>query len=564
MKSRWIAYFFLFGFVSLGFACKGGGDGGGDFLEVVGTGPSDGEQDVPVAVVLGFRVADPIDPATLTADSFFVTDPDGDVMPGAVRVLEDEDTAAALVLEAPLTILTEYTVTVTTALESTRGKRLEQDFQWTFQTIDAEWGEAEWIEPEGLGNSAGTEIGVADDLSALAVWRIEDSTGEAIFANRYTRTDLWGEPEPIDDGMGALGNPELAVSGTGDGFAVWTRTVGSERNIWTNRYDAETGAWGTPMLLQTGEVTRASDPVIAADPEGNATAIWVQDNLDTGREIIRAIRYDAVSGWGSAVTIASPSTFVAAGRTGVGMDDEGGAIAVWDPPAGGPGDGFRVIMASRYVPGGNWSPPVAVKSDESTSADNFRIDVGANGDAVVVWEQGNGDDLAPRDDIWASRFSSTGWSSPERIDNYDGGDKMLPDVGVDGAGNAYAVWAQVDPDFANIWAAPYAAGSGWTAPELIEPPSENPSDDGDAIAPRVDVNRAGNVFVVWRQVWDQWGSIWSNRRDPGTPWMTAELVEGFPSTANAPTIAVDEARHAHAVWQHDVTGGTSVRSSRFE
>jgi len=89
-------------------------------------------------------------------------------------------------------------------------------------------------------------------------------------------------------------------------------------------------------------------------------------------------------------------------------------------------------------------------------------------------------------------------------------------------------------------------------------------EDGDATVPRVDVNRAGNVFVVWRQIWDAWRSVWSNRRDPGTTWMTAERIEDIPETAFLPTIAVDEARHAHALWLHSDSNTNKLRTNRFE
>ena len=108
--------------------------------------------------------------------------------------------------------------------------------------------------------------------------------------------------------------------------------------------------------------------------------------------------------------------------------------------------------------------------------------------------------------------------------------------------------------------------STWGDPVLIELPTEDPDDNEDATTPRVDVNRAGNVFVVWGQIWDQQPSIWSNRRDPNTSWdpANAELIEDFPGAANRPIIAVDEARHAHALWVHTAENTLNVRTNRFE
>ena len=581
MKSRWLAYVLL-GSVSFGFACKSDGDGGSSFLVVVETAPEKGQEDVNVETSIAVRVSEAINPATLTDATFFLTDEDGAVVPSTVNILDEPNaqpsdigTAAELTPDGPLDVLTNYTVTVTIGLQSIGGTSLEEDFQWTFTTLDAAWGEAEWIEPLGTWSSSGQEIAVDGQLNALAVWELDDRAGNPsntfIYANRYTRTGLWGEPEPIDDGNGRAANPALAVDGAGNGFAVWERRdlVSSDRQIWANRYDVEQGGWGTPALLQNGDVTQANAPSIAADPSGNATAVWVQDDLDPADpQLIRAIRYAPGVGWGAAETIGPPGdTLIAAGKTAVGMDDEGGAIAVWNPPAG---QGGAVLWANRYTPGLGWGEVEVIKSDENTTVGGFRLDVGSNGDAFVIWVQDNGSDTELRYDIWAVRFSADMWSVPRRIDNHDNGDKKAPDIAIDGAGMAYAVWSQVgdaDDVFENIWSAQYAPGSGWGAPVLIEPPTDDPlEDDGPATTPRIDVNRGGNVFAVWRQNWGGWGSIWSNRIDPGETWMpaNAERIENFPAPASLPKIAVDEARHAHSIWLHQDSNLQKVRTNRFE
>jgi hypothetical protein len=132
-------------------------------------------------------------------------------------------------------------------------------------------------------------------------------------------------------------------------------------------------------------------------------------------------------------------------------------------------------------------------------------------------------------------------------------------------GVAHAVWSQADSDFENIWASQYTPNSGWGSPELIETANPDPNEDGDATSPRLGINAAGNAFVVWRQIWDDWGSIWSNRLDPGTGWMTPERIEDEARAARLPQVAVDDNRHAHAVWLHSIDIGIDwVRTNRFE
>jgi hypothetical protein len=580
MNSRWLTYSFallaLLGSMSFGYACKGGGDTGGAFLEVLQTSPEDRTTNAPVETRIGFQIDAPIDAATLTDDTFFVTDPEGTRVQGTVAI-GDEPDIAVLTPDEPLAVITSFTATITTGLRSSGGATLEEDFDWRFTTLDSEWGDPEWLEQIGTGSSSQPQIVIDGQSNALAVWTYTEATGTSIWANRYTRTGLWEEPELIDTGDGGTSVPQVAADAAGNGFAVWQQGEGgSTARIWTNRYVVDEG-WGTPELLQNGEVTAARDPAIAADAAGNAIAIWLQKEMGTSDMLVWSRRYVPGGGWGAAEPIDQPIDEMPGslgGDTAVGMDADGNAIAMWTRP--GASISLEVIWANRYTPGAGWGTAGLIKADGATNADGARLSVGPAGDAFVVWVQ-NED---TRQDVWGARFSGSSWGTPERIDRYDAGDTVQPDVAVDGMGVAvdgmgiaHAVWSQSDPDFRNIWASQYTPGAGWGAPELIEPPrvdaegNLDPDEDANATNPRVAVNTAGNAFVVWSQFFDNWISIWSNRLDPDTGWMidAAELIEEDGRAASAPKIAVDEKRHAHAVWPHQIDGEIDwVRTNRFE
>ena len=557
MNSRWLACVLaLFALIVFGPGCKG--EDGVSFIEILLTSPEARQTEVPVETRIGFRMNAPIDEASLTNQTFFLTDEQGALIPSTVSIGVDPDTAE-LRPDEPLPVITTFVVTVTTGLLSTEGATLEEDFEWSFTTLDSAWGDDEWLEEIGTGSSSVPEIAVDAQLNALAVWQYEETSGNGIFANHYDRTDLWGEPIQIDDGNGGAANPKLAVDDSGNGFAVWEREAddGSTSNIWTNRYDVDDG-WGTPELLQNGQVTSARSPSIAADPAGNAIAVWVQRNIETGQQVIWANRYEPDTGWGSAGPIDDMPAALAGTGTAVDMDDDGNGIAIWARPTQG------VLWANRYAAGSGWGTAELIKSDSETGAAGPRLDVGPDGDAFVVWVQTQ----ETRDDIWGIRFSGASWEeAPVRLDRYEDGSKQSPDIAVDGTGVAHAVWSQADVDFENIWATQYTPGSGWGAAELIEPPNDDPRRDGDATRPRIGVNAAGNAFVVWRQETPgSWISIWSNRLDPGAGWMTAETIEQSEQSAGSPRIAVDDARHAHAVWPHSrgELGGDWLRTNRFE
>jgi hypothetical protein len=551
----------LFASVSFGYGCKGdsGGDGG-NFIQVIETAPVDEQPEVPIETRIGFRINASIDPASLTTGTFFLTDGDGTIVPSSVVVGDEADTAE-LIPDQPLSVITDFSATVTTGLLSTSGATLEEDFEWDFRTLDSEWGASEWLEEVGTGISDQQEIVVDGQSNALAVWEYTEATRSGIWANRYTRVELWGQPELISSGDTAT-TPQVAADDAGNGFAVWAQSEASATtNIWTNRYVVDQG-WGTPELLQNGEVSPARIPSIAADPAGNAIAIWVQQDLvASATEVVWVRRFEPGTGWGAAGSIDEMPSGLAGTRTALGMDRNGNAIAVW-------ARGRFVLWANRYTVGSGWGTAELIKDDPNTEVSNQRLAVGANGEAFVIWVQA--DDT--RDNIWGVRYApGSDWGDPERIDDYGDGDKKQPDVAVDGTGVAHAVWSQADqklnPDFENIYANQYTPNSGWGTPELIEPPNEDPTEDEPATSPRVGVNAAGNTFVVWRQNWEGWGSIWSNRIDPGQDWdqTRTQLIETEGDPGRAPKIAVDENRHAHAVWLHGVGNQINwVRTNRFE
>jgi len=518
MNFRWLAYaLVLFGLVSCGYACKGDG-GGGNFIQVIETSPQDGQAEVPTEARIGFRIDAPIDPASLTTATFFLMDGDGTVVPSSV-VVGDEADIAELIPDQPLAVITDFTATVTTGLVSTGGATLEEDFEWDFRTLDSAWGIPGWIEEVGTGVSDQHQIVVDGQSNALAVWEYTQATGSGIWANHYTRVGLWEQPELISSGDTATA-PQVAADDAGNGFAVWVQSEASvNANIWTNRYVVDQG-WGTPEVLQDGEVTPARIPSIAADPAGNAIAIWAQQDIDSSAtEVVWARRFEPGAGWGVAESIDEMPSGLAGTSTALGMDRNGNAIAVW-------ARGSATLWAKRYTAGSGWETVELIKADAGTRVRNQRLAVGANGEAFVIWIQDE---------------------------------------------DAHAVWSQAeqaDPDFENIWANRYTPGSGWGTPELIEPPNEDPmEEDETATSPRVGVNAGGNAFVVWRQNSEDWGSIWSNRIDPGEAWdaTRTQLIENDARPASRPKIAVDNNRHAHAIWLHSVdTSIDWVRTNRFE
>jgi hypothetical protein len=356
--------------------------------------------------------------------------------------------------------------------------------------------------------------------------------------------------------------------------------------------DGSNGAaktWGTAERVSPS----GNAPEVAVDPAGHAVAVWSESGG------LFSCRYTPTAGWGAVVPI--PNTTVGGENPRVGMDADGNTLAVWR-------NGYLEVTAniwcSRSIANGEWGS-TQMLDDNSGVASEPRISMGADGSAVVVWTQFDGE----RDDIWSNRYTrpdgwtyaeptetstgdatnpqvavdaqgnaiavwvrsngtrldiwsnrympSAGWGAAERIETEDEGDARNPQVAVDAQGNAVAVWEQSDGTRFDIWSDRYTPGNGWGSAGRIEI-----EDEGDASSPHVAVDAEGNAIAVWEQFDGTRYGIWSNRYDPSRGWGTAERIDAG-NTADAPRVAVDPGGSAVSVWRQSGTTGDGIWSNRY-
>jgi hypothetical protein len=166
------------------------------------------------------------------------------------------------------------------------------------------------------------------------------------------------------------------------------------------------------------------------------------------------------------------------------------------------GDGFRLAVA--WVAAGNvyatvaegglaptpFQPPVQLGGPD---AHNVDIDLGVNGAAYVVWEQGG--------DVHAARLQDAVWSIvPQVLDvapaNEAGTGALAPKVAVSAEGYAVATWGDRSPDgLTRIWARRITGMNLSVAPQQV-----SLDGGGAADSPDIDIEDDGSfAWVVFRQ-----------------------------------------------------------------
>src|SRR5437867_2614088 len=148
---------------------------------------------------------------------------------------------------------------------------------------------------------------------------------------------------------------------------------------------ADSPGWGAAVSLETGEPGNASSADIAADSQGNAIAVWVQDYGD--RSDIWANRFVNGPGWGSPTAIETGDDAVDISPM-VAVDAHGRGLVVWDhcPPPPPYSWVCQSISAARFDPILGWDVPTTLATSVgqgSLYVSDLSFD--GNGAAIVVW-----------------------------------------------------------------------------------------------------------------------------------------------------------------------------------
>lgn len=342
----------------------------------------------------------------------------------------------------------------------------------------------EWSAPKILSRHGRSDFapGIAANAkgNVVIVWADVDSTYD-VRAIRRLSDGSWSKPAPVSDGSHTPYPAVVAMDGNGNAFAMWSeRGDGDDDLEYLASRMSASGIWSKPASLAIAPYT-PREPSIAADADGNATAVWREDT-STRQIRLRSASWRPGEGWSSAKTLATGNVGDASVATAkgqavvawtardvrshvmaslrsssgvwstptrlttepdvdsiypdVGFDGNGNAVAVW--PDFDFNRNIHLIRASRRPVGSTWQPATTLSLGRLGDRDDFpRLSVNRNGDAVAAWTEYGGGGIHV-----ARMFPGGSWTSPETISASDSasGNRYRHDVAVDDLGNAIVGW----------------------------------------------------------------------------------------------------------------------------
>jgi len=170
------------------------------------------------------------------------------------------------------------------------------------------------------------QVAIDPDGNSMAIWRQRDHNNHwSIYANRHAAGGTsWSTASLIESKDTDADKPQISMDSSGNAITVWYQHDGLHFNIYANHYAPGSG-WSTATMISNGNWD-AYDPQVVMDSDGNALAVWSQyeDNTHTG---IYAARYTAEEGWDTPRLIETGNGD--ASDPQIAMDSDGNAIAVW-------------------------------------------------------------------------------------------------------------------------------------------------------------------------------------------------------------------------------------------
>jgi PKD domain-containing protein len=360
----------------------------------------------------------------------------------------------------------------------------------------------DWSEPQvlSLPGEEGQRSQVAIDASgtAIAVWITgESSTDYVVRSAARPPGGEWSEPEDVSDAISEAVTPQLALDAGSEAVAVWTAFDAGDR-ILQGAVRSANGEWSEPDdLSDAGQfVTPLEAPDAAIDAAGNAIAVWT---LEGGNYVVQAAVRPAGGDW------EEPDDLSGVGEDArepvVAMSPAGDAIAAWTHF-----DSSDIVQAAVRPAGGDWAGADDL-SAPGQDAGEPDVAIDETGGAVAAWHRLNGSDFVVQA---AVRPAGGDWTGADDLSNA-GQDATEPDVAMNVTTGAVAMWRRSDGADLRVQAAVRPAGGTWSGPDDLSAAGEN------AGFPDLALDAAGNAFAVFGRSGDDGPFVQATDYDLSAP-----------------------------------------------
>lgn len=334
---------------------------------------------------------------------------------------------------------------------------------------------------QGVGDNGTPSLAVAPSGTALAAWAQKNAQGAWVVqaAVRSPAGD-WSAAEPVSTATTADPTPVAAIADSGELFVGWIQPTVTRPQVRVARR-LPGGSWpATPDDVSLASDT-ASEPHLAVDAQGNATALWLQLPGGSGTtQVIATSSRAANDQWTTPVPLTPVEASGTASVPDLATSRAGRVAAIWYRY------GLTRVESADHAFGAPWSAVTKAGNPSHYASDRPEIEVDGTGTATASWSDGSG--------IQATRLSPSGtWpATTTPLSSGVFADAFAPQVAGSPDGLTLVAWRAQDIfNASHLQAATRTLTGSWS-----------PAQDLGASASRIQrivdgVDDQGNGIVLW-------------------------------------------------------------------
>lgn len=386
--------------------------------------------------------------------------------------------------------------------------------------------------------------------NATVVWR-RYRNGKLIYESAVGGAGRrWSTPSMFFGGLEDAYGLQIAVDPLGNETAIWGRRVGRSWVVQSATRSVG-GSWSVPVTLSK---PGAGSALVAVDPEGEVTAVWLLEREEGWRSVVQSATRPAGGSWSEPVTLSPPRK--AARSPQIALDPQGGATAVWEEDYSG------AIESATRSSGGIWSAP-ATLSANGVVGGWPQVAVDSQGNATAVWagraSNGRRIQIQSRRIQTATRPAGGIWSAPVSISKAGHRHVQDPQIAVSPQGEATAIWQRSNGSYLVVQGATRPSGGGWSRPVDITTGHERGGQHLQLV-----VDSWGNATAIWEGYDTRPGpnfAIQAAKHPPGGAWSRPTDISRWTKSLGEPQIAVDPQGRSTAIWAIGAKGGAVIQSA---
>ncbi|MBZ2188477.1 hypothetical protein K8B33_05180 [Alcanivorax sp. JB21] len=353
----------------------------------------------------------------------------------------------------------------------------------------------------GSANAASNPSAVVDSLGNVTVtWRDVHNSELSIYANRFDAgTGVWLGPVVLEGLSGSASAPLIAINDAGQIAVAFSI---DERSLHFVSYNAGNNTWSTPLQLISVAATRTLTPADLAHAGNNTWLLAygdaTQSPLNSSIQLARinaattpatSSIIDIAPGTASTLLNTLPSLAVLA---------NGDAAVAYNSYA--LNTLTTTLKARVRLNNGTLSSIVPLEDNHLGPLPNVRTRLVTTPDSQfnAIWYRINFNDLDAREGLVLRRFTaaaSPSLAAPTFAYNAERAASSVDFDAITQNSRVYVVWQEIEdaqPDNElNLWSSYFLDGSGWNAPERVERDARVSSE------PALVKRGNSNLLVTW-------------------------------------------------------------------